>query len=209
MATDNALAAIPTDQLMLKLLQELLTRVETLEQKDHIKQESRPSEGVRTPVFPINVVSTANEPYGYLLDCDVPTADTPLVGLEERANALRLRDPLRFAQLEQLGFAGAPADGRLDLASFWAPSSPLDVDKLAVASTAMETVSEVGCFAVTDFDSHSASIEYGCEKPIMGSSGELQRDSAQSFQTPAPRVTRETPFRCRAPWKRLMYVFLA
>jgi hypothetical protein len=44
MSTENPLAAIPTDQLVLKLVQELATRVEKLEKKNEAVKEQNPSE---------------------------------------------------------------------------------------------------------------------------------------------------------------------
>jgi hypothetical protein len=43
MTTENILADIPTDQLVLKLLQELAARVEKLEKKDEARKELKSS----------------------------------------------------------------------------------------------------------------------------------------------------------------------
>jgi len=233
MSANNPLAAIPTDQLVLRLLQELAARVEKLGQHNEVLVEQNPavdqSQIASSPDTPTITTRQSNTtrsafgegveekgdsrclvcrevfgvschcvdvPYGYLLNEETPPEGLRLMSMNDRATLLHLSDPDAFSQLERLGIAGVPPDGRYPFQDFW---SSIHSQRLKAAVEVVDQIKSIGAMiSISDFDSHGAIVTYGPGLPMMGDKKYIDG----SLEMPTSKVSPR--FKWSASWNRLM-----
>jgi hypothetical protein len=142
--SENALGNIPTEKLILRLLQELATRVEKLETRDESvsnltvdnstqsddSQSTKDSPSTELPSADrtdLNSRCTRCKEYGHKSDCklvaygylfDGDKAINELMKISERYDAISESDPGLAGRLRALGIAGIPAGGRIPFPNF-------------------------------------------------------------------------------------------
>ena len=230
--SEAALAAIPTDQLMLKLLQELIARVKKLESRneaegDNILAETTGEETIltneenalltsRNPLIHpcycgLPEDSHISLPYGYLLDGEDATDD--LTSISERYAALTFSGSYQGnAQLlKPLGIAGIPADGRMPLcvAMLWWPEC------LRYRKEACDAYEDLerrgGIFLAADFVTNGRSViyRYQVDETDRFEFSRLPYDFLNIWtggRIDAPHITSvaRSSLQHSAPWKRFM-----
>lgn len=220
-SNETPIASISTDRLILTLLQELAARVEKLEnkagaysnpldepivshkEKQSFEDSSLPNEKDDTTVtsIPTNVPvlwpkGAQDESvlvwYGQLLDYEAIASK--LKTIERRLEDIS-SEPKICDSLQKLGgTVQAPADFRLKLTNYWAPS-PEQASLLGETMKFLDTLREKkGSYFIRDFDSKGNQVEYEY--------GKAQKDCLDVppvRRLPGPKREQEP-----APWQRLM-----
>lgn len=215
---ESSVASLPTDRLILTLLQELATRVERLEKaaacstphhqeagvrQINIEDEAPKNEANQRRIEPISDTSTVSQPdrdhdegvlvwYGQLLDYD--DIGEKMKTIEERIKDLSFDASICNCLRKLGGIIQAPADFRLALTNYW-HSSPEQASILDDTVKFLDTLKEKkGSYIIRDFDLIRNQVQYEY--------GNLQKQSLSVSpvrRKPGPRLEQET-----APWQRLM-----
>ena len=216
--SENPLAAIPTEQLVLTLLRELAARVERLETKSGVgEQETRessvqkaPKEEIKekdgsitspddTEEFPSDyepahaVDESMQVPYGYLLDGEGASIVTRRPS--ERLDDICVENPEIGELLRKLGaIVQVPADFRYELTNFWTLDGIVQRELLHGAIEFLDTLEQNGgSYWITDYDLMSNIVHY-----------EYGFTPKHTLVVPAVSRSRWAHLERSAPWRRVM-----
>jgi hypothetical protein len=216
--SENPLAAIPTEQLVLTLLRELAARVERLETKAGVgEQETRGSSVQKAPEEEIKekdesiasqddaealssdykpahaLEDSLQVPYGCLLDGEGASVITRRPS--ERLEDISVENPEIGKLLRRLGaIVQIPADFRYELTNFWTLDAIVQKELLHGAIEFLDALERNGgSFWITDYDLMSNIVHY-----------EYGFIPKHTLVVPAVSRSRWAHLERSAPWRRVM-----